>query len=337
MILIDSSFWGNVGVASNDGNAAGNQYDFYNYIDMANGEVVRNQYEFFKESAVDGVYYDTPDDWYEAVGTLYSEPITDEYSFYQNVTFDGVNPVGNQYEFFKFLTDAISGIFNLSSALHEWNYQNATDVGTTVTMPDTGSIGTLPTANPDAASEPTLGANSISFDGIAEFLQNLTSNFRGADTSGVVHVLIDFVSDGNNQQFFSLADNTVTNERMGFGLGGGNTIQMFMDIGGSVTILKTTATISNGLVLLSYYCTGSDNFICIDALKQTAYGTDTIGSSWIKTTIDGGNSYNNIAISSIQRSTPNYYATNIKYIAYTPFTTEAAVLVDANKILNSGI
>ena len=226
--------------------------------------------------------------------------------------------------------------FNLASALHEWNYQNATEVGTTVTAIDSGSVGGLNMTNPNAASEPTLSATSIQFS-LTEFLQNLTSNFRGADTSGVVHILIDFVSDGNNQQFFSLANNGVDNQRLSWGLGGSNTIQYFTDIGGSITLLKTTNSIVDGRNLLSYYCTGSDNFICINGVKQTLYDTDTIGSNWIKTTIDGGNSYNNIAFSSIQRSTPNYYATNIKYICYTPYVSEAAVLVDASKILNSGI
>ena len=40
---------------------------------------------------------------YRAIGVFYSEPIYDQYSFYQNVTFDGINKVGNQKDFFKFI------------------------------------------------------------------------------------------------------------------------------------------------------------------------------------------------------------------------------------------
>ena len=107
MILIDNSFWTSVGVVMNDGNPNGNQYDFYNSIEMSNGETIYNQYEFFKNSPVDGVYYNDQYDWYRAVGVLYSEPIIDEYSFYQNVSVDGVNPVENQFEFFKGLIDPV--------------------------------------------------------------------------------------------------------------------------------------------------------------------------------------------------------------------------------------
>jgi len=114
MITIDSSFWSAVGVVSSDGNAKGNQYDFYNYIEMSNGETITNQYEFFKNSPVDGVYYNDQYDWYRAVGVLYSEPIIDEYSFYQNVSVDGINPIENQYEFFKALTDALGFVIQHS-------------------------------------------------------------------------------------------------------------------------------------------------------------------------------------------------------------------------------
>ena len=107
MILIDAEFWGNVGVVFSDGNSNGNQYDFYNYIEMSNGETINNQYGFFKNSPVDGVYYDNQLDWYRAIGVLYSEPIIDMDSFYNNVTFDNVNPIGNQYDFFKGLIDEL--------------------------------------------------------------------------------------------------------------------------------------------------------------------------------------------------------------------------------------
>jgi len=122
MILIDSDFWGDVGVVSNDGNPDGSQYDFYNYIEMSNGETAYNQYDFFKNSPVNGVYVDNQYDWYKAIGVLHVEPIYDEYSFYQNVTFDGINAVGNQYEFFKFLTSAIEATQNLC----QYNFNGTT-------------------------------------------------------------------------------------------------------------------------------------------------------------------------------------------------------------------
>ncbi len=328
MILIDSSFWGNVGVASNDGNAAGNQYDFYNYIDMANGEVVTNQYQFFKESAVDGVYYNTPDDWYEAVGTLYSEPIIDEYSFYQNVTFDGVNPVGNQYEFFKFLTDAISGAFNLSSALHEWNYQNATDVGTTVTMPDTGSIGGLPMANPDAASKPTLTADYLETDGISQYLINEVSDFRFGDNTGVAHLVVKAENGILNVPFIT-ADNSTENFYILFYLG--TTLQPTINArdGGSTQTLKSSTTVTDGdYVVITWFCNGSDNYLLINGVLVGGYDVDNFGSQWF----NDFTGRDNISIGSLQKLTPIYYTTKMKYVSYCPYVDLATVQNEALEI-----
>ena len=103
MILIDSAFWDSVGLESFDGNANGSQHDFYKSM-VVNGEFTNNQKDFFQESTVDGIVYYNQLDWYRAIGVLYSEPIYDQYSFMQNVTFDGVNAVGNQLAFFKYNT-----------------------------------------------------------------------------------------------------------------------------------------------------------------------------------------------------------------------------------------
>ena len=104
MITIDASFWASVGVESFDGNENGNQRDFYNSM-VVNGVTVNNQKDFFQNSTVNGIVYYNQWDWYKAIGIFHSEPIYDQYSFYQNVTFDGINKVGNQKDFFKGITE----------------------------------------------------------------------------------------------------------------------------------------------------------------------------------------------------------------------------------------
>ena len=116
MILINSAFWTSVGVSESDGNPNGNQYGFYNTIEMSNAVTVKNQYEFFLNSPVNGIYYNNQYEWYRAIGLFHSEPIYDMYSFYNNVTIDGVNPVRDQYEFFKSLKDSISSSFIVASS-----------------------------------------------------------------------------------------------------------------------------------------------------------------------------------------------------------------------------
>ena len=119
MITIDASFWSSVGVDSSDGNTNGNQYDFYNSILMSNGVTVYNQKEFFKNSPINSIYYDDQLDWYRAIGVFYSEPIYDQYSFMQNVTFNGVDKVGNQKDFFKFIL-GIRNFTTLQSASSQY-------------------------------------------------------------------------------------------------------------------------------------------------------------------------------------------------------------------------
>mgnify|MGYP003629824023 CR=1 FL=1 len=115
MITIDASFWSSVGVESFDGNANGNQRDFYNSM-VVNGVAVNNKKDFFQNSTVNGIVYYNQWDWYKAIGTFYSEPIYDQYSFYQNVTFDGINKVGNQKDFFKGITEICRYLTTLDGA-----------------------------------------------------------------------------------------------------------------------------------------------------------------------------------------------------------------------------
>ena len=87
-----------------------------------------------------------------------------------------------------------SSVYSDTTALHEWHYLNATEVGTTVTYPDTGIIGGLPLANIDVASKPTIGVNGIIYNGIANNVQKSVANFRPLDTTGEVVMVYKLVS-----------------------------------------------------------------------------------------------------------------------------------------------
>ena len=101
MITIDNTFLVSVGITGITATAVNNQKDWFYDMDMVNGETVNNRYDFFKNSPVDGTYYDNQFQWYKAVGVFHSEPIEDQNSFMNNVSFDGINAVGNQYDYYK--------------------------------------------------------------------------------------------------------------------------------------------------------------------------------------------------------------------------------------------
>lgn len=108
MITINNTFLTSVGITGITSSSVSNQKDWFYDMGMSNGEVVNNRYDFFKNSPVDGIYYDNQYQWYKAIGDFYSEPIEDEYSFMNNVTFDGINAVGNQYDYYKGIKAAFS-------------------------------------------------------------------------------------------------------------------------------------------------------------------------------------------------------------------------------------
>ena len=109
-------------------------------------------------------------------------------------------------------------IFSLSNSLHEWNIENASVVGTSMTIPDTGSIGGLALTNPTASQLPSFstigGKQSIIGDAIDDVVSNTTGGFRNSDTTGVFHIVFRTpASFGSTEILFSMNDGT-TNNRM---------------------------------------------------------------------------------------------------------------------------
>ena len=230
------------------------------------------------------------------------------------------------------------GSFSLASALHEWNYQNATDVGTTITAIDTGSIGGLDMTNPDAASEPTLNSNGWSFDGVNDALKNSVTDFRSGDSTGVVHILFDYTSDGNNKFLFTLGNTSTDVDFFIFGVNGtGDLPQVTLLSGTSTSVIISADSISDGWNVLSFVGTGSDFEIYINGVISSSYSVDTIGNRWMNYRSGNGSGYNNIDMASIQRLTPIYYLVNNKYVAYCPYVNGTKVISEANQILNSGL
>ena len=221
-----------------------------------------------------------------------------------------------------------SSVFKLPNALHEWNYQNATDVGTTITMPDTGTIGGLPMANPDAASKPTLGVDGVEFDGIIQYLMNTVANFRGADATGVLHCLIS-IPTGDSTLSFCSSDNATTTEYLIFDSSPTNKARILTRIGATIRSLETTATYS-GFKLLTSVQDGTQAYILIDGVEIVSYSTSTLTTEWF----NGFTNRDNISFGGLISSSPVFKPSKLKYCAYSPYVSKAAAISDANLILN---
>lgn len=333
MILIDSAFWSSVGLVLNTGNAEGNQYGFYNSIEMSNAVTVFNQYEFFKNSPVDGVYYDNQYDWYKAIGVLHSEPITDAYSFFKNVTFDGVNAVGNYVDFFKGLTsvitgDLLQGIFSSYSFINWWDSNELNISGTTTTYLDRGNEHDLP--NPSATNQATYSASdagfngrpSLDYDGTTDYNYKSFNDFRGSDNSGVIHVTFKTpASFGVTQTIFAASDEATNAEK----------IMIYVDSAGDFTCLLNTAGGGNtrirgiALSVNTEYTAyvGSTGAAFIMGINGATSGFSVDLGFNDGTWLNDATTLSNISIGGRINSSNNLYGSKIVQVGYEPYTSQA--------------
>jgi len=220
--------------------------------------------------------------------------------------------------------------FNLPSALHEWNYQNATDVSTTITAVDSGSIGGFDMTNPTAVEKPTLTSNGFGFSGSQGLKYNTSSAFRGSDATGVIHALVYF--DANNIQTFATSDSTSdTSDRYRlYALSQNSRFQVSKS--GSVSNQITAATYS-GWKLVSLVNNGIDNFHYIDGVEILSFSVDDVGGNWFNQISVN----DNISIGATYRLNPIYGTGDVKYVAYCGYVSKASAEADMNLILNSGL
>ena len=336
MILIDSAFWASVGVTSSDGNADGSQYDFFNYIEMANGETVYNQYDFFKNSEVDGVFYNDHNEWARAVGVLYSESINNITDFYEVATADGINPLGNQYDFFNTITDAITadilqGVFNDYGFLNMWSSENINVSGTTTTLFDYASEHDL--TNPSALSQPTLNASggvgseskpSLTFDGIQDVMSKNITDYRSSDSSGVFVSVYRIVSGTSvldlgafdadaTTNYFNQASTTSNKYRILHNTGGLRVFYGTSDVlTGSPDLVATSAS------------SGSAYYIIINGVSESL--TFTSGSNDGAIWADSATGKDNIVIGGRLSSAPAYSNIEWCFGGYLPFVCEANII-----------
>jgi len=226
--------------------------------------------------------------------------------------------------------DAETPPFSLASALHEWNYQNATDVGTTVTAVDTGSIGGFDMTNPSAVEKPTLTSNGFGFNNAEALIYNTSSPFRGADAIGVIHALVYF--DNSNLTSFSTADST-SNSSDRYRIDTLSQNSRFQIVkSGAVANQITTATYS-GWKLVSIVNDGIDNYHYIDGVEILSFSFDNVGGNWFNQI----SANDNIAIGVQYRLNPIYGTGFVKYVSYCTYVSKASAEADMQLILNSNL
>lgn len=212
-----------------------------------------------------------------------------------------------------------SGGFNPSSfTLHFWDSKNLTDIGSTITVPDTGTIGGLDMTNPDASSKPTVVSDYLQFV-TDDVIRALTANFRGSDSSGefISHVRLD-----SGIAIFDLAtwDSSSITGYINQSSISSNTYRSIHNVT-AVRSQRGSTNISSGWFTVTSGCTGSAYYIIISGNNETltALNGANDGNQWLndQTTNDS------IAIGGRLSSSPAYANISWKCGGYAAFSSLA--------------
>lgn len=220
--------------------------------------------------------------------------------------------------------------FNLPNALHEWNIQAATLSGSTVTIPDSGSIGGLTLINPTAAQLPAFstigGKQSIIGDGTDDVVSDATvSDFRGADTTGVMHFVFRTGAAPSQDVLLSVSKSGVVTDRCLILSQPTGEIRAIFSSGGTNTILTGATPMSNNTnYVFSVWSTGT----ILTGYLGTALQFSSAGASGIRWFGNIAGTTTGLELLSREIGGAFYTDANQAYVCYTPYVSDAAALAD---------
>lgn len=262
------------------------------------------------------------------------------------VTSGGTKNIAVQYENGMPVGTIVGGVveipdppeaFHLATALHEFYRPNITDVGDTVTQLDTGSVGGLDLANPNPLSKPTVNNYTLSYDGVAQYLEKVTSNFRSGDATGVIHIKFKATDNTNNKLnlLFSVA-NTSTLQQFRIFYRNLKIRTTFDGIATPFNYETTSAITLNSINTFTVFSDSSSVKFALNGVlvaKSNIAGVD-IGQ-WFSSLILGTD---NIVLGAINGNTGLMYGKSDEYgFWYENYTSEANALANGLDIQNNAI
>jgi len=233
MILIDNTFLTSIGIVGGNTQSV-NQYEFHLGLEM-DDTTVYNRTDFFKEAKVNGIKYNNQYEFYKAIGEFYSLPIYDEYSFMLNSTFDGINPIVSQYEYYKTVGSLLGGTSSPPAwapddvaGLNLWFQRSDTSsfngggisVGQQVNSWGDKSTNSYDMTQVTSTKQPIYGATAVSFDGVDDDLNYTIANAFGTHTMGTMMFSLYVNTEGGTKQSYSVvsADTAINNNFIIFGV-----------------------------------------------------------------------------------------------------------------------
>lgn len=236
----------------------------------------------------------------------------------------------------NFGVKSLGGVFSLPTAFHEWNAENATIVGSTMTLVDTGSIGGVDLINPTASQLPTIGAigskPSVIYDGTDDILQNsVVTDFRKVDSTGVMHFVFRTPSSfsANNNFLLSVSESGSATDRVLFFVQPTGGIRLIISASGLNSIYDGIVLSTDTNYIITTISDGSTNAGYLGTtLQWDSAGAGRIWFADITDTTTG------LEIGSREIGGAAYGVGNVAYACYTPYVSDAAALADQLTIAN---
>jgi len=221
--------------------------------------------------------------------------------------------------------DPIADLVTTYGFLNAWSGENIEINGTTTTAKDYASEHDL--SNPAVANQPTfVGASAdfnnrpiITFDGVDDYLTKSVSNWRSADSSGVVVIVSKKVVGVANTLFTSSDASSTTFISFGYA----NTLQSLKT--GTFLVSGATLINTNDVVVSAYASNGTITSAFLNGVNDT----DVTSSDWFDLY---PTQRDDITIGAILRSSPFYNVSEIAFVGYLPYTDEATIIALSNEL-----
>jgi len=221
--------------------------------------------------------------------------------------------------------DPIADLVTTYGFLNAWSGENIEINGTTTTAKDYASEHDL--SNGTIASQPTFVGGSadfnnrpiITFDGVDDYLTKSVSNWRSADSSGVVVIVSKKVVGVANTLFTSSDASSTTFISFGYA----NTLQSLKT--GTFLVSGATLINTNDVVVSAYASNGTITSAFLNGVNDT----DVTSSDWFDLY---PTQRDDITIGAILRSSPFYNVSEIAFVGYLPYTDEATIIALSNEL-----
>lgn len=169
-----------------------------------------------------------------------------------------------------------------------------------------------------ATAQPSIGANSVDYDGVDDFQVEVVANAYVSDNIGSVFISGFFDTTSPAGYYLTSSDVSSFVKYINFGtLSTGEVfIQVNTGLGGGHNLVKTTNTVANGVYFYAEITTnGSTWDIYLNGVNETLI--DVVGTN-VGTWFNDVSGRDNLVLSSLRRSTNNMFGkTAMNKIIYT--------------------